>query len=534
MPTDTPVPQLVAEAAEGASPDLITKSGIYVGGSASATTTYTRAAADVLDFPAEDAYTTLPYGVLTYRGNAFRQNAAVGTVNGRLTGLELLWEVEAGVARGASTNYYGIGWTGQPAIIKWSQEVRGFTNIVEEKRNTTALKEVIIGGLDGKIYFLDLADGQPTRDAITLGYPMKGSVSIHSLGYPMMTVGQYARKMKSGTGSIGLHFYDLLTQKFIHRIDGLDGKLNRAYYEVGSFEGTALIDPNSDTLVTAGTNGLLYVTRLNTQLDYTNGVLLTKPSTVLMRSKAAGQDNRDTSVQSSVAAYQHYVWYADMGGVLHCVDTTTMRTVWAVETGDSVKATVALDFDESGTLWVYTANTLNNRSKGTCDIRRYNALTGEEGWTLSIDVKKNTKQNITGGAMASPVVGQHGIEDLVIFTLSNLKDTHGLMLLDGAEGAAEGAIIALRKADGSVAWARALDDYSYSSPVAVYNAEGEAWIVQASASGKLYLLEGRTGKLVGTLDVEGTIEASPAVYGSTLVIGTTGSKHPAIYGISLK
>ena len=92
--------------------------------------------------------------------------------------------------------------------------MRGFTNIVEEKRNTTALKEVIIGGLDGKIYFLDLADGQPTREAIALGYPMKGSVSIHSLGYPVMTVGQYARKMKSGTGGIGLHFYDLLTQVF--------------------------------------------------------------------------------------------------------------------------------------------------------------------------------------------------------------------------------------------------------------------------------------------------------------------------------
>ena len=30
--------------------------------------------------------------------------------------------------------------------------------------------------------------------------------------------------MKSGTGGIGLHFYDLLTQESIHKIDGLDGK----------------------------------------------------------------------------------------------------------------------------------------------------------------------------------------------------------------------------------------------------------------------------------------------------------------------
>ena len=533
VPTPTPVPQLEASAAANADPSLIAKSSIFVGSSASASKSYSRPPEDQLDMPPAGSYTILPFGVLTYRGDAFRQNAAVGTVDGKLTGLEVKWTADAGKAVGASTTYYGIGWTGQPAIIKWSQEVRGFTNIVEEKRNTPALKEVIIGGLDGRIYFLDLADGQPTREAINLGYPMKGSVSIHSLGYPVMSVGQYARKMRSGTGGIGLHFYDLLTQESIFKIDGLDGKINRPYYEVGSFEGAALIDPNSDTLITAGTNGLLYLTKLNTQFDYQNGILLTDPKTVMLRTKASGQDDGDTSVQSSVAAYQHYVWYADMGGVLRCVDTNTMTTVWAVKTGDSVKAAVALDFDEDGTLWVYTANTLNNRSKGTCDIRRYNAMTGEEGWTYSIDVRKYASKDGTAGAMASPVIGQNDIDDLVIFTLSYLKETDDFTLKGEGSGPAMGAIIAFSKADGSVVWARRLDDYCHSSPVAVYNEDGESWIVQATSTGNMHLLRGTTGELVYTLELGGKIEASPAVYGNTLVIGTC-DKTPVIYGITLK
>ena len=38
----------------------------------------------------------------------------------------------------------------------------------------------------------------------------------------------------------------------------------------------------------------------------------------------------------------------------------------------------------------------------------------------------------------------------------------------------------------------------------------------------------------GDLKVEGTIEGSPAVYGSTMVIGTTGKNTSFIYGISLE
>ena len=181
-------------------------------------------------------------------------------------------------------------------------------------------------------------------------------------------------------------------------------------------------------------------------------------------------------------------------------------------------------------LWVYTANTLQNRKKGTCDIRRYNAMTGEEGWTLSVGVSRDKGDTIPG-AMASPVLGEGNIDHLAIFTLSQLSSESGLNL---PEGAAEGVVVAVEKQTGKVAWTYPLAASSYSSPVAVYTEEGEARIIQCDSKGNILMLDGLTGSLVTSLQVEGEIEASPAVYRDTLVVGTTGKGSSAIYGISLK
>ena len=69
--------------------------------------------------------------------------------------------------------------------------------------------------------------------------------------------------------------------------------------------------------------------------------------------------------------------------------------------------------------------------------------------------------------------------------------------------------------------------------MAVYDAEGEGWIIQACSNGTIYLLDGMTGKEISTLQVSGVIEGSPAVYGDTMVIGTTGKDTSYIYGIKI-
>lgn len=547
-PTATPVatPKLEAMAVESADPALITETEIYKDGKK--VTTYERE--KPMNMPAADDYPLRAFGVTTFRGSAFRQNAAEDTVENP-TSLSLEWTVEAGSVAGSSRNYYGIGWTGQPVIVKWAADVRKSMELDDARKTQKNLKEVIVAGMDGTIYFLDLNDGTATREAIDFGYPMRSTPSVNPLFYPMMTVGQYARKMKSGTSDdIGLYYYDLTNQKTLRMIDGIDRKLKRPYSEnaSGAFDTSALIDRTTNTLIAIGTNGLLYTEKLSMSMmeDKDTGLLtfqFDEPTeSVTMMSHAKGQKTATSvSVESSLAMYANYAYYADMDGVLRCVDTTTMTTAWAVDTGDSVRAAIALDLEEgenTNTLWLYTANLVNNgRTKGNVTIRRFNAMTGEEDWAFAIHCADGKKKDVTfnavvtPGAMASPVIGQNELGDLVYFTLSSVSAT-GAQSLSG-DSAMAGVIIALDKDSGEVVWHKAMDAYCYSSPVAVYDESGKGWIIQACSNGAIYLMDGLTGATINTLQVNGVIEGSPAVYGDMMVIGTTGKGTSYIYGIKI-
>ena len=48
------------------------------------------------------------------------------------------------------------------------------------------------------------------------------------------------------------------------------------------------------------------------------------------------------------------------------------------------------------------------------------------------------------------------------------------------------------------------------------------------------MMDGRTGSVRSTLDLGGTIQASPAVYRNYLVIGTCDKNNSRMYGIHIK
>jgi outer membrane protein assembly factor BamB len=249
--------------------------------------------------------------------------------------------------------------------------------------------------------------------------------------------------------------------------------------------------------------------------------LSTSPSTIVLATKAKGQTKTErVAVESSHAMYDRYVFYADMGGVLRCVDTNYLTTLWAVETGDSVMAAVALDLSSDTTLDLYTANMLSLRKTGNAQIRKYNALTGKEVWNLEIGVAKNTKTKEEVGVKASPVIGQNRLKELVYFTVTGLNDA-GRQTLGVAEGT-KAALVAIDKVSGEVRWARGLSDRSESSPVAVYDAEGYGWIIQCAESGEIIMVDGLTGQVAAETQIDATIKASPAVYNDIMVVGTTG------------
>jgi hypothetical protein len=209
-PSNSPVPAMTLTAAEDQAPkkmgitDTVYQKGRKV-------TELVRT--EPLNMPGPDEYVYYDGGVFTFRGDSFRRNAAFGTAQLPLRQLSVLWKAPLGSLRTAEGTLYGVGWTGQPAIVKWAKEVREMMNLNDEKKAVSVLKEVIVAAQDGKVYFFDLNDGLPTRDPISLGYPLKGSVSVDTMGRPMIGFGQAISKMPGKTGPIGYYLYGLIDQK---------------------------------------------------------------------------------------------------------------------------------------------------------------------------------------------------------------------------------------------------------------------------------------------------------------------------------
>lgn len=474
-----------------------------------------------INMQGDKLYTYYPGGIFTFRGDGMRQNAAFGTADMPLERLSVLWQTELGSLRTFdSGTLYGLGWTGQPAIVKWSAEVRGAMNLTEEKKSVVALKEVIFAAQDGQVYFLDLADGVQTREPINIGYPLKGSVSVDAFGRPLIAFGQANSKLPSKTGDIGYYFYSLIDQTQLHFINGRKTKTQLQYSTNGAFDGTGLFDRQSDSLVIAGENGLLYTVKLNTMFDFRNPTSLAiEPEIIYLRSKG-NQEDTTVSIESSVAMYGPYAFIADKHGLIRCVDTTKMKTVWAFDAGDNTDATPALDLEKEDVLALYTATTVFTRSRrtGKALIRRLDALTGEESWRFEITAKYDPSER--AGVKSSPVVGQDEIGELVFFTVNMTE-----------EG---GAILALDKHNGKQVWKVPLPAGAVSSPVAVYTPDGRARVIQADLSGKLHFINGLTGQVIDVLDLGGTIEGSPAVYNDVLVIGTSDRDNNRMYGIRIE
>ena len=95
-------------------------------------------------------------GVLTFRSGPLRQNAAYGTVDVQSAKLSEVWTQPVGSMKTNESTVYGVTAPGQPVIVKWPTELRQRMGINEEMKEVTALKEVIVAGQDGFVYFLSL------------------------------------------------------------------------------------------------------------------------------------------------------------------------------------------------------------------------------------------------------------------------------------------------------------------------------------------------------------------------------------------
>jgi outer membrane protein assembly factor BamB len=454
-------------------------------------------------------------GVLTFRGNHLRTAPAFGTCTPSKKKLQKVWAFQTAFGtsnKGRSKNWGGgAGWTGQPALVQWPDSIKNLMNLKPEFKTKPNFVEVVQASLDGRIYFLDLETGKKTREPIDLKNPVKGSLSIDPRGYPLLYVGQGIPEY----GAIGFRIFSLIDGSLLHFIAGKDTTAFRSW---GAFDASGLVNRDTDTFFIVGENGLFYSIKLNTQVDTTAKKISLAPETIVYRYKVSG--NPHIGIENSPAIYRNLAYFADNGGSIQALDLQTMKPVWLFKGNDDTDASLTIDI-ENDTPFVYTGCEVDKQgTSGFTYLRKLNGLTGAVVWEKPYKCQSVLGSSpVNGGLLATSVIGKHHISDRVIFTAAR------------AGGFNQGLILALHKSTGKEIWKYTQPNFSWSSPVAVYDSTGKAYLVQCDCAGDMTLLDAQTGKLLDKLSLNINIEASPAVFNDMIVVAVRGQH---IYGVKLQ
>lgn len=490
---------------------------------------------DPINFAYNDTEYAQLDGVLTFRGNNLRSSATFGTAAVNSRQLDMVWVKDIGeMLRGdidgpTESTWSGSGWVGQPLIVKWPDSTRQIMNMYDWAKQKSGLVEVILACLDGKVYFMDLETGEWTREALSLNRPFKGAGSLDPRGYPILYLGSgdmYASPEQYARASIISLIDFSVLYEFGHQGDAFSLRTWHAY------DSAPLVDASSDTLIYPGENGILYTLKLNTNYDEAAGTLSMNVSEIVKLRYKAGRSTFPNSgnnkfwlgYESSPAIMGHYCYVVTNDGFLQCIDLNTMEILWVQSTWDDTNGSPVVEIDHANRkAYVYVGTSLHftkeDDNTGTTPFFKVDAITGEVIWQYNVRVF--TKSGVSGGVQATALIGEGTISDLVIVPFARWGEVDA------------GVVVALEKSTGKVRWSFQMSKYTWSSPVAVYTPDGTAYIIICEGSdtgGRIYLLDGATGTQLYTFNAEKNIEASPAVYGNMIVIGTRGKK---IWGLRI-
>ena len=75
-----------------------------------------------------------------------------------------------------------------------------------------------------------------------------------------------------------------------------------------------------------------------------------------------------------------------------------------------------------------------------------------------------------------------------------------------------------------------MSNYTWSSPLALYEEDGTAYVIICDSAGNMSLLDSK-GQVLNTVNLGSNVEASPAAFGNILVVGTRGG---LVWGVKIK
>lgn len=504
-PTPTPVglPDFKPHSVDGTEPErLISSTAIMVDGEV-----VEEYESDYeINFDLPERYTELE-GIVTFRGDNFRSGAAYGTAAVSSKTLTKAWSKStSGLSDTDGIYWSGSGWTGQPLIVKWPEATRkNISAMYDWAREKEGLVEVIYATLDGHVYFYELTSGEYTREPLNLGLNYKGAGALDPRGYPILYVGS---GVDSVNGRSRVKVVNLIDNSVMFEFGHNETFANRGWH---MFDSSPLVSAETDQLIYPGENGILYIIHLNTKYNEQTGELSVDPDNIV-KWKYNGVRSGSRywlGVESSAAIINNYIFLADNGGNLMCLDLNTLELVWVQDVLDDTNCSPVVDV-EDGHPYIYISTSFHygwrSYSTAAIPIFKIDAETGEIVWRT--DYTCYTVQDLSGGVQGTIAVGKNKLSDMIFVPIARTP------------GASSGTLAALKKETGEVVWEKETSMYSWSSPVDFYDADGNGYLLYCNSGFNMFLIDGKTGEQLDYMNLGGNIEASPAMYGNYAVVGT--------------
>lgn len=424
--------------------------------------------------------------ILTFRGGPSRDARYSGKLDKAPTQINVAWRFRTGEDKKWGG---GSGWTGQPLYVEWSEatarqfRTSGVVNADFDGR------EVIVGSLDGHVYFINPDTGKATRESIDTGNPIKGTVSLDPTLNGYLYVGQGI----PNTDPFGAYTIDLTNNRIISRF-GRDAKARRGW---GAYDSSAI--RVGQFVFRPGENGSIYKwmpgkegMTLHSVLRYTRG------------GAAPG-------VESSMAVWRNYGYFGDNAGNIVCINLDTMRPVWHYDNHDDTDASIVLA-EENGRTYLYTGCEVDKQGEGFGYLVKLDVTDGSKIWELNIPGRlvEEDKKHFDGGFYATPLLGR--------------GDCSGLLFANVVTNnpAGAGKMIAVNRKTGETVWETKLRHYAWSSPVAVMAPGNRMYIFNGDTLGYAYIIKGKTGEIVATERVGNNFESSPIIIGNSVWVGSRG------------
>lgn len=428
-------------------------------------------------------------GLTTFRGNATRSYYGQGPLP---TAPSVLWRYpSSGGLCSESTNlgvtkvWCGTGWTGQPNVIVHDDGV----------------VELRFGAYDAHYHFLNARTGDPMRSDVVTSDLAKGSATSDPDGFPLYYAG-------SRDNYLRIIALDRPQPEVLWRINA-DAAPNPVWND--DWDGAPLII--GDYMLEGGENSWFYVIRLNRHYD-AQGLVQVDPKVEVL---VPGYDDalfdaigdEDVSIESSVSFFDGVAYFVNSGGLVQGWDISDVlnggdeyERVFRYWVGDDTDASVVIDQD--GFLYVARhgeRGTARDRDVG--DLIKLDPSRPNDPLVWSVAVTGSSAEG--GGIWATPALYEGAV-----YVTTNY-----------------GQLLAVDQKTGEVRWTVDMPGPTWGSPVPI-----DDQIVVGDCDGVLHNFDISNPltppEELWTVELEGCIESTPAVWDGVLYLGTRGGPMYAI------